>query len=118
MSDSTLTVRCAACGFPLASSFRGECPSCHGVRRVYEKYLHGSLALSGSLAWSTTREYVERNWVLLIIDAVITISSSFVGLFLFGWSGVFVGLIAGAVSHVVSGKASKTVRHAREGTNP
>jgi hypothetical protein len=49
-----------------------------------------------------------RNWKWFTFQVIITVGSSFLGIFLIGWSGVVAGLIAAIISWRIGARAMKS----------
>ena len=57
------------------------------------------------MRWQTRREFYEKNPKILIAVILITVISSFLGLFLGGPVGVVIGLALGTITFFISPRA-------------
>jgi uncharacterized oligopeptide transporter (OPT) family protein len=87
------------------------CPLCGNT--IMSATTRGSAQISSTARLQSVREFYEKNTTALILSIVITVISSFVGLFVIGLIGVIVGLVLGALSFWVGIKAITKVREIR-----
>jgi hypothetical protein len=73
-------------------------------------------AFAGRISWTTAREYFEKRPLSLALVALLTGGSPFVGLFLFGWPGVLVGLIVSTAAFFLGLRAITKVRDIERGS--
>lgn len=79
----------------------------------------GKLAITGGPArWQHVREYYERHRVLLPVVIGLTLGAPFLGLVLFEWVGVLVGLMASAITFLLGLRAVTKVREIHHGGEP
>ena len=68
------------------------------------------------LKWQHIREYWDKQPVPLTLVLVITFGSPFLGLFLGGLAGVFIGLVVSVIGLILGFRAVTKVREIREGS--
>jgi len=108
-------VNCSHCRESLSSSHVGECPKCGKTGRtvILGTAIETDIALP--ISWSSVKEYYETDKKAHVSVIIITAVSPFVGLFIAGWVGVFVGVLLGVGSYFLGPKAIIKVREIRKG---
>ncbi|RLI01199.1 hypothetical protein DRO38_05440 [Candidatus Bathyarchaeota archaeon] len=96
---------CTHCGTPLSKDHAGPCPSCGKEGREIIAIINEVITISDSMRWQTRREFYEKNPKILIAVILITVISSFLGLFLGGPVGVVIGLALGTITFFISPRA-------------
>lgn len=104
---------CARCGYSIGPDWQmGQpCPQCGN--HIISAAVRGSVQISATARLQSVREFYEKNTTALILSIIITVISSFLGLFIIGWIGVIVGLVLGAISFWVGLRAITKVREIR-----
>ena len=111
---STALARCLHCGNLLPASHKGPCPNCGKEGKAVNLILEEPpIVVSDS--WQSTREFYESNPLAKWAVILITILSPFIGLFLTGWIGFFVGFVLGVLSYLIGPRAVTKVREIRQG---
>ncbi len=105
MSQANSKIVCKHCGFTLTGDHRGPCPSCGKVGKIISVIGSGGAVFGGSVSVQTIRTIYQKNRAAFAILILITIVSPFVGLFIVGIPGIFVGLILSAISYFLGPKA-------------
>jgi len=79
----------------------------HAVKKEEKSLLllNEVITISDSMRWQTRREFYEKNPKILIAVILITVISSFLGLFLGGPVGVVIGLALGTITFFISPRA-------------
>lgn len=107
--------RCSHCSVELASDHSGPCPECGKEGKMIYLNLNENVKATDSLLLELSKTYFEKHPVLFPIVTIATIGSPFIGLFLAGWLGVFVGLAISIVCFVLGSKAViKVIARERE----
>jgi hypothetical protein len=70
---------------------------------------------AGRLSWIKVREYWENRPWPFVLMVLLTLGSPFLGLFLAGWIGVFIGLTLGILATAVGFFAVTRVRETERG---
>lgn len=68
-----------------------------------------SIQVHSSLKWETRKEYYEKHKGAAATVIAITVVSPFIGLFLAGPAGIFVGLALGGVAYYFGPKAATKI---------
>jgi len=110
-----MTVKCNHCGRFLPGTHTGPCPNCGKTGKTIT--VQDVIQLSDTAGYTSIREYYEKNTIVLAIVVGITVFSAFLGLFLGGVPGVFVGLLLGGMSFVLGPRAETKVRESHTGTD-
>lgn len=84
--------RCANCGKHLSPENADPCPNCGSEEREVIVTLQETAVVDENIAPRTLREFWERNWPILSTVTAVAVGSPFLGLFLAGWTGVWIGL--------------------------
>ena len=113
------SVKCAECSTVLdPENTSRACPNCGSEARIVNLHVRDSLSVSiaEKVMLATTREFYKKNRPVFLTVIGITVVSPFLGLVLFGWVGVVVGLVLGALSFFLSPLAVTKVREIKERT--
>lgn len=115
VGEAQRSVECHDCGFPLGTSHDGPCPACGSTRRLHKVTVSNTLTVSARVGWTKTSEYFENHPWLLPLVVALTVAAPFVGLFLAGLAGAFVGLVLGLVTLFLGFAARTRVREIERG---
>jgi hypothetical protein len=113
-------VRCAN-GHPLEEpgdlsvEQRSPCPECGSTGRRFEMAGTATVKMVASLQWEKRHQFWERNWLLLVVAAVVTVASPLVGVVVAGVVGAIVGLALGIISTAAGAFALVRVREITRG---
>lgn len=110
-----MTARCKHCGRFISETHSGPCPACGKTGKTITVDVCDSVKVSDSVRYTSIHEYYERNAGVFVIAIIVTVASSFLGLFLVGLAGVFAGLALGAISFFLGPKAATKVREITHG---
>ena len=106
---------CSHCNEPLPDRHVGECPKCGKKGRTIALGTAIERDVALPISWMSVKEFYEKNNKAHAAVIFITILSPFIGLFLAGWLGVFVGGITGAIAYFLGPKAVIKVREIKHG---
>jgi len=108
---------CKDCGYKFLNERNGKvaCPVCGGKNRIMSPIVNDCIDLSEHTGWQSTREFYEKNSVLLLVVIAITIISPFLGLLFVGIPGLIIGLLLGGGSYFIGPIAAKKVREIEKG---
>jgi hypothetical protein len=107
---------CNQCGKSVDPSRDQPCPHCgRYAGKKIQATVSDDIDVEESVSWARTREFWEINWPWLILVAVISMASPFLGLLIAGIPGVVLGLVIGAVEFVAGLYAIGKVREITRG---
>ncbi len=116
MTDTTeSTAYCKNCNIELPVSRSGPCPECGGESKLIKVNMIAKIRFSANLSWEKRREYWERKPKLLLIMIVLSVLAPFVGMFVFGFPGVLIGLFISVLLYVISPRAIVKVKEITKG---
>jgi hypothetical protein len=118
MTEGVRSVHCSACDTELPDSHAGKCPECGDSRKTVKMELSVTQRPKASLHWKHTHEYIKRHKVLAPATLILTIAAPFLGLWLSGVTGVYVGLAVSLILFLLAAYAVTVVREIHEGGEP
>jgi len=91
----SLSAECKFCGALLEPSHEGPCTNCGHQGKLLKASISGKVEFRGTLTVTSIREYYEQNRWVLVLNILLTVLLSVLGVFIAGLWGVAFGIVTG-----------------------